>query len=101
MAETPEALPTTLVYVIYDDGSIETQTITGSGMVEPVLDKPGRVTSEAEYKQYLAVLEERQSIYVAEQTAAEQSALKGDYDALRAAGIPEETARRITGYTGP
>lgn len=83
-------------YIIYDDGSVEAQTLVG----EPVLSKPGRIAGEIEYNQRLAAIEEHNSIYMEEIHAAEQAALKTDYDALIAAGIPEVTARRITGYNG-
>lgn len=88
-------------YVVYDDGSIELLTMTGTGTLEPVLDKPGRITSKAEYDQYKAVLDERHAIYLAELEGAEQAAMKTDYDALIASGVPEATARRLSGYTGP
>ena len=88
-------------YVIYEDGSVEVLTVTGDPDAEPVLSKPGRIASKIEYDQYLAVLEEQHAIYLAEIAAREQQVLKADYDALIAAGIPEATARRITGYTGP
>lgn len=88
-------------YVIYEDGSLEVLTVIGDANAEPVLNKPGRIASKIEYDQYLRVLEEQHAIYLAEMAAREQQLLKADYDALIAAGIPEATARRITGYTGP
>lgn len=88
-------------YVIYEDGSLEVLTVVGDANAEPVLNKPGRIASKIEYDQYLRVLEEQHAIYLAEMAAREQQLLKADYDALIAAGIPEATARRITGYNGP
>lgn len=86
-------------YVIYEDGSIEASTV--SDTMEVVLSKPGRIVSEAEYNQRLDLLNEQHAIWLAETRAREDQLLKADYDALLAAGIPEATARRITGYSGP
>lgn len=90
-----------IFYVIYEDGTLEVLTVVGDPDAEPVLNKPGRIASKIEYDQYLRILEEQHAIYLAEIAAREQQLLKADYDALIAAGIPEATARRITGYTGP
>lgn len=98
MPDTPN---TETFYVVYDDGSIEQLTMTGTGPLVPVLDKPGRITSKAEYDQYKTVMDERHAIYLAELSAAEQSTMRTDYDALIAAGMPDATARRLSGYTGP
>lgn len=91
---------TVTFYVIYDDGSVEEQTHADTDGAEPVLSKPGRVAGKAEYDQTLALLEEQQAIWLAETRAREDQLRKDDYGALLAAGIPEATARRITGYNG-
>lgn len=88
----------TTVYVVYDDGSIDKITYSGSDM--PPLSKPGRVTDEAEYLARLAQLEAQNAAHVDDLQRAAQAQAKADYDALRAAGIPEATARRLSGYTG-
>lgn len=90
---------TTTFYVIYEDGSIEVQTLPDG--TDPVLNKPGRVSGKVEYDQYLARLQELNATWLAETHAREQQVQKADYDALVAAGIPDATARRITGYAGP
>lgn len=92
---------TDVFHIIYDDGSIEVQTITGGDDPQPVLSKPGRIAGEVEYAQYATALAEHNAIYVAEVQAREQSVHKADYEGLLAAGIPDDTARRLTGYTGP
>jgi len=92
---------TVTFYIIYEDGSVEAQTLPDVPGAEPVLSKPGRVSGKIEYDQYLARLNEQNNIWFSETLAREQQLLKADYDALIAAGIPEATARRITGYTGP
>ena len=92
---------TVTFYIIYEDGSVEAQTLPDIPDVEPVLTKAGRVSGKIEYDQYLFRLNEQNNIWMGETQAREQQLLKADYDALIAAGIPEATARRITGYDGP
>ena len=94
-------MPEETYYIIYDDGTLETLIIAGDGLPEPVLDKPGRITSKLEYDQYKALRDEQNAVFLAELEATEQATRKTDYDALIAAGVPEDTARRLTGYTGP
>lgn len=92
---------TVTFYIIYEDGSVEAQTLPDVPGAEPVLSKQGRVSGKIEYDQYLNRLNEQNNIWLVETLAREQQLLKADYDALITAGIPEATARRITKYTGP
>jgi len=94
-------LGTVTFFIIYEDGSVETQTLPDEPGAEPVLSKPGRNAGEIEYNQFLARIEQQNALWFTETQAREQQLLKADYDALIAAGIPEATARRITGYSGP
>lgn len=92
----------TYVYVLYDDGTPEKQSYTGAPEdFEPVLSKPGKIVTEAQYLARVAQIEAANAAHEAELREQELAAIKADYEALRAAGIPETTARRITGYTGP
>lgn len=88
-------------FIIYDDGSIEQQDVEGVDSPEPTLSKPGRVAGQIEYEQYRLRLEEQNKIWIAETDARQQAVQKVDYDGLILAGIPDATARRLTGYTGP
>lgn len=96
----PEA-GTVTFHIIYEDGSIEAQTVDDVPGAQPTLNKPGRVAGEIEYNQNLARINEETAIILADLQAKELAQLKADYDALIAAGIPAATARRITGYNGP
>ena len=88
----------TVIYAIYDDGSIEQQRIEGAD--DPILSKPGRLVSEEEYQQALSVLVEHHADMVTSLETAEQQSIRSDYETLIATGIPEGTARRLTGYVG-
>lgn len=92
---------TVTFYVIYEDGSVEEQILPDTSGVEPVLSKPGRVSGQIEYEQYKTRIEELNRIWLAETNARQQAIQKVDYDGLILAGIPDATARRLTGYTGP
>ncbi|GAA2685500.1 hypothetical protein [Nonomuraea recticatena] len=56
--------------------------------------------SREEYEQRLAVLKSEHAAYVDGLRAEDERRTREDFDALRAAGIPEATARRMSGYTG-
>ncbi|MFE9319225.1 hypothetical protein ACFYNV_29700 [Streptomyces albidoflavus] len=86
-------------WAIYDDGSTGRIVVTNGE--EPVLGKPGRLVSEEEYAERLAELEAERERKRAERAAADEERTRTDYLALRAAGVPEDTARRMSGYTGP
>ncbi|MFD5788560.1 hypothetical protein ACFWH1_18300 [Streptomyces sp. NPDC127037] len=84
-------------WVLYDDGSAGRIESTSG---EPVLNRPGRLVTEAEYQQRIAELEAANAAWIAEQQAADTARQREDYLALRAAGVPEATARRLSGYEG-
>lgn len=98
MEETDDEGMTT-VYAKYDDGSID--QISYSGDTLPPLSKPGHYIEKAEYDVLAAEMEAANQAYLDELRRQEQEAVHADYLALRAAGVPEATARRLTGYTGP
>lgn len=88
----------TVFYAIYDDGSISrVENLSGE---EPQLLKPGRYVSAEEYQAAYDAISAKREEYVAELRAADEARTKGDYDALIAAGIPDATARRLSGYEG-
>ncbi|MFM9590691.1 hypothetical protein ACKI16_29315 [Streptomyces scabiei] len=90
---------TTTHFVLYDDGS--TGQIIVTGEEEPVLGKPGRFTSEEEYRARLGELTAGHAERSAGLLADDEDRTSGDYQALRGAGIPDGTARRLTGWAGP
>lgn len=93
-----EQSPTTS-YVVYDDGSFG--AIETNGDEPPALSKPGRLVDEEEYLAVRLAWETARAQRRDELEAADAARLLEDCLALRAAGIPAETARRLSGYTGP
>ncbi|MFF4179735.1 hypothetical protein [Streptomyces sp. NPDC001750] len=82
------------------DGSYSTVTV--SGVEGPVTPPEGAVEiTEAEYNSGVAAIEAANAAQVAEQEAAQQEQARQDYEALIAAGIPPETAARMSGYNPP
>ncbi|MEU8870423.1 hypothetical protein AB0D24_04520 [Streptomyces javensis] len=90
----------TTIYYRYDNGSVAKRVVAGAGEDIPVPDGATVITEE-EYTAALAAIEEANEAQRQEEEAQHQAQVRADYDALRALGVPEETARRLTGYTGP
>lgn len=88
-------------WVIYDDGSAGRAEVVSADDEPPVLAKAGRLVTETEYDAYVAGLAAEREEHLAEVRAQEEAQAREDYEALRAAGVPEATARRMSGYTGP
>ncbi|WP_146238351.1 hypothetical protein [Streptomyces sp. Act143] len=88
------------LYYQYADGSVSKRTVTDTG--EPVPPPPGgtEITAE-EYAQQLAAIEQTNADAEAELHDQEQQQSLEDYQALLALSVPEATARRLSGYTGP
>ncbi|WP_413752613.1 hypothetical protein NRF20_13060 [Streptomyces sp. R-74717] len=82
------------------DGSYSSQTYGGyEGTIEP---PEGAVEiTEAEYTEGVAAIEAANAQKAAEEEAAAQERARQDYEALIAAGIPPETAARMSGYNPP
>lgn len=90
---------TTEYFAIFDDGSVRRITVTNG--TPPVFSKPGRWVTEEEYKERLAEIQTVRDQARADQEAQDRARTWEDYQALRAAGVPEASARRMSGYTGP
>jgi hypothetical protein len=89
-------------YVIYDDGSTERQSYIPVEDGESLpLSKPGRYVSETEYDTFLAEINAANDARHDVLLNLEDSTLRGDYDALITLGLPDDSARRMSGYTGP
>lgn len=93
-AQAPGAV--TVHWILYDDGTTGKIETTGPELGE--LAKPGREVTFTEYDERLTELRAVSDDYLAELQAADLARLKGDYDALIALGLPEDTARRMSGY---
>ncbi|UJV43003.1 hypothetical protein [Streptomyces sp. AMCC400023] len=85
------------LYVLYDDGSTG---LMETSVEEPRLAKPGRFVSEAAYETRLGELRADTGVRVAGLVAGDEERARADFDALTGAGIPEATARRLSGYEG-
>ncbi|PSK57990.1 hypothetical protein B0E38_01835 [Streptomyces sp. 111WW2] len=90
---------TTTFYVLFDDGSASLMTSTTGE--EPPLPKPGRFVDQTEYEERRDAIRAEREEYVAELQAEDERRTREDYEALIATGVPEATARRLSGYTGP
>ena len=90
-------------YVLYEDGStgvlsVESQVAASVGE-GPVLTKPGRVVTVDEYDAARGMLKAAHQTYVDSLVAADLGRNQSDYEALRRIGVPDDTARRVTGFT--
>jgi hypothetical protein len=90
----------TTYHVVYDDGSVGLMQVP-AGAPEPVLVKPGRIVSEAEYQAELAELQAATAQRQEEAQAAETALKKSAYDALVAGGFTPAVASTLSGYTPP
>src|SRR3712207_4206290 len=94
--DTDEA---TTYYVLYDDGSAS--LITSTTGEAPPLAKPGTFIDQQAYETRAEELRQLREQHTAQLLAEEEQRTREDYEALRDNGIPEATARRLSGYTGP
>jgi hypothetical protein len=85
-----------ILYFRSDEGAVK--RITTSAGEDEVVPPEGmtRITVE-EHDQLLAVMTEARAARVAAITADDRRRATDDFDALRACGIPEVTARRLSG----
>jgi hypothetical protein len=84
-------------YYLYPDGSVGARTVIG---VDEVTHPDGVVLlSREEYDTRLAAIEAQREADAAEIRQREETERRTDYEALLAAGIPEATARRLSGHT--
>lgn len=58
----------------------------------------GEVITAEQYEAELAELRRGRDTYVAGLLAADAERTRGDFEALTALGVPEATARRLSGY---
>lgn len=88
----------TTLYYRLPSGAFAQRTVDGDELTVALPDGAVEVTA-AEYETGVAAIREANAAATAEQQAAARQAQQADYDALLAAGIPETTARRLSGYT--
>ncbi|MEU7323439.1 hypothetical protein ABZ682_23235 [Streptomyces griseoviridis] len=85
-------------WVQYDDGCLGAISVTGSEV--PELARPGRFISQAEYEELATEMSGAHAARLEALDAIEAERQAAEYAELRAAGIPESTARRLSGFTG-
>lgn len=93
------AVEATTFYVLFDDGSASLMMSTTGE--EPPLSKPGRFVDRDEYEARQDEIRTAREEHVAALQAEDERRTREDYEALIATGVPEATARRLSGYTGP
>ncbi|MFE6549638.1 hypothetical protein ACFVHS_14765 [Streptomyces sp. NPDC057746] len=86
-------------WVQYEDGTLGQLGVIGDE--EPVLARPGRLITEAEYDRLRAEMTVAHNQRVTELLAAEDLQQRQDYEDLLALGIPEGMVGRLSGYTPP
>ncbi|WP_433341755.1 hypothetical protein [Streptomyces sp. CA-253872] len=97
-APTPSGTEPRTFWVLYEDGSAGRISADAAEDEPPTLAKAGRVVTEEEYDAYVTALAAQRDEHLAEVRDQEQARAREDYDALRVAGVPEATARRMSGY---
>lgn len=95
---TPVDPEATTYYVLFEDGSASLMTSTTGE--EPPLAKPGRFVDREEYETRKGEIRAAREAHVADLQAEDEQRTREDYEALIATGVPEATARRLSGYTG-
>ncbi|WP_405759418.1 hypothetical protein OG234_13090 [Streptomyces sp. NBC_01420] len=88
------------MHVLYDTGAVAEVETTGDVEDYPLPAGAEVITAE-EYAQRLADIQAAQQAAADEVAAQEEQQQSDDYAALLALGVPEATARRMSGYTGP
>ncbi|MFK0063341.1 hypothetical protein ACIQTN_29450 [Streptomyces werraensis] len=79
-------------------GALVSRAVTGEA---PDLPEGATELTAEQYALELEAIEEARQEHVEDLVATDEANALADYQALRASGIPEATARRLTGYTGP
>lgn len=89
-------------YAVYEDGSTGVLTVESQdagSVITPALTKPGRLVTGEEYDRAQAGLRADRDVYVTRLREADRERVSADYRALAALGVPDATARRLTGWS--
>jgi hypothetical protein len=82
------------------EGALIARAVSGEDVEEPTLPDGATLLTEEAYTAALADVRAARDAHAEELTAEAEANQLADYEALRASGIPEATARRLTAYTG-
>lgn len=88
------------LYFRREDGGLIARTVSGSAAGDLELPAGATRLSKSAYERALAGVRAGRETYATETRAADETARRGDYEALVALHVPDDTARRLTGYTG-
>lgn len=88
-----------VLYVLHESGALGQITVNGD--LEPILADGARLLTQAVYEQMRAQMQEDREARLAALQAADEKQQVTAYRDLRAAGIPEATARALSRYEGP
>lgn len=86
-------------YYRFADGSIEAVEITGE-RGDHIPPEGATEITEEEYESTLADIRAAREARRAQQQQEDEARTRADYEALRSLGVPEGTARRLSGYMG-
>lgn len=87
------------VFYRLEDGGLIARNVSGSAAADLELPAGATRLSKSTYERALAGVRAQRETYATDTRAADQAAKQGDYEALVALKVPEDTARRLTGYT--
>jgi hypothetical protein len=82
-------------------GVLASRVLTGESVEAPALPEGATALTEAEYATALDEVRAERQEYADTLVATATANQTTDYQALRTLNVPEATARRLTGYTGP
>lgn len=88
------------IYFKRDDGALGSLTVSGDGAAGPKLPEGAALLSKAAYTRALTGIERGREAHRETVRVQEAAQVRDDYAALRGAGIPEGTARRLSGHAG-
>jgi hypothetical protein len=93
-------LPETVTrFVRFPDGTLGRITVTEG--LEPVLPDGAKLVTQEVYEELRAQMKDQHQARIGELLAVEKESRRTQYEDLRAAGIPEATARALSGHGGP
>ncbi|MCC9686849.1 hypothetical protein [Streptomyces sp. MNU103] len=88
-------------YFRTSDGVLASRTTSGAVEEPPPLPEGATPLTEEEYTDELAAVEAARQEHAEELVAEDTANTRTDYLALLDTGVPEASARRMSGYTGP
>ena len=94
-------MPETTLYYRTAGGALARKAASGDSAQAPALPEGATELTAKEYETELAAVRDARQDHADGLVAEDEANQSADYEALRASGIPEATARRLTGYTGP